>query len=115
MALEKGERPWGHYDVLADEVDHKVKRIVVKPGCRLSLQRHQKRSEHWCVILGKALVIIDEKDYLLHAGDSIDIPTAALHRIKNRGEEDLVFIEVQLGDYFGEDDIERIQDDYARD
>ena len=115
MTLEKGERPWGHYDVLADEVDHKVKRIVVKPGCRLSLQRHQRRSEHWCVIHGKALVIIDEKDYLLHVGDSIDIPKAAIHRIKNRGEEDLVFIEVQQGVYFGEDDIERIQDDYARD
>ena len=114
MVLEKGERPWGHYDVLADEADHKVKRIVVMPKCRLSLQRHQKRSEHWCIIHGKALVTVDDKEYLLNIGDSIDIPRQAIHRIENRGEDDMVFIEVQRGDYFGEDDIERLQDDYAR-
>ncbi len=114
MALEKGERPWGHYVVLADEPDHKVKRIVVHSGKRLSLQRHRKRSEHWCVIKGEALVTLDGKEIPLETGDSIDIPTGAVHRIKSSGPGDMVFIEVQQGVYFGEDDIERLEDDYAR-
>ncbi|RMF84323.1 MAG: cupin domain-containing protein, partial [Nitrospinota bacterium] len=107
-------RPWGYYEVLSDKPDHKVKRIVVHPGQRLSLQRHRHRAEHWHVIQGKALVTRDKEQIPLQAGESIDIPRGAIHRVKNPGSEPLVFIEVQRGDYFGEDDIERFADDYGR-
>ncbi len=107
-------RPWGFYQVLADQPDHKIKRIIVYPGKRLSLQRHQRRSEHWQIIKGKAIVTRDNQEIELHPGASIDIPRGAIHRIANPGQENLVFIEIQLGDYFGEDDIERIEDDYGR-
>ncbi len=112
--MEHDIRPWGAYYVLADEVDHKVKRIVVKPGCRLSLQRHQQRSEHWHVVSGKALVTLDEQQIPLTAGESVDIPLRAWHRVACISAEDLVFIEVQHGSYFGEDDIERREDDFGR-
>ena len=107
-------RPWGYYQVLSDEPDHKVKRIVILPGKRLSLQRHQHRAEHWYVVKGDALVSLGEGQVRLQAGESVDIPLKAVHRIENRGKENLVFIEVQSGSYFGEDDIERIEDDYGR-
>lgn len=107
-------RPWGFYTVLSDEPDHKVKRIVVYPGKRLSLQRHRRRSEHWHMVNGKALVTLDDKQIPLKKGMSVDIPTGSAHRIKNTGLEDLVFIEIQQGDYFGEDDIERLEDDFGR-
>jgi mannose-6-phosphate isomerase-like protein (cupin superfamily) len=108
------KRPWGDYLVLADEPDHKVKRIVVRPGQRLSLQRHGRRSEHWHLVAGQAVVTRGDEELSLRAGESIDIPCGAWHRIRNAGGADLVFIEVQRGDYFGEDDIERAQDDYGR-
>ncbi len=111
---EIDHRPWGFYEVLSDESDHKVKRITVKPGMRLSLQRHRRRSEHWFIVRGRALVTVDGREVELEGGDSIDIPQGAAHRIANTGEEDLVFIEVQRGDYFGEDDIERLEDDFGR-
>ena len=107
-------RPWGYYVVLADESDHKVKRIFVYPGKRLSFQRHRQRSEHWYVLYGEALVTLDNKQITLKAGESVDIPVTAPHRIENVGSENLTFIEVQRGDYFGEDDIERIEDDFGR-
>ena len=107
-------RPWGYYVVLADEPDHKVKRIVVYPGKRLSLQRHRKRSEHWYVIQGEALVNRDEENIRVTAGHAVDIPLGAWHRIQNPASSDMAFIEVQTGEYFGEDDIEREQDDYGR-
>jgi mannose-6-phosphate isomerase len=107
-------RPWGFYTVLSDEPDHKVKRIVVYPDKRLSLQRHKFRSEHWHVVCGKALVTLNDKQIPLKKGMSIDIPTGAAHRIKNTGLENLVFIEIQQGEYFGEDDIERLEDDFGR-
>ena len=107
-------RPWGYYAVLADEPDHKVKRIVVNPGQRLSLQRHKRRSEHWFVVRGRAVVSRNDEVIELEAGSAVDIPRGAWHRIKNPGREDLAFIEVQTGDYFGEDDIERREDDYGR-
>jgi len=107
-------RPWGYYTVLSDEPKHKVKRIVVYPEKRLSLQRHQRRAEHWCVVYGKGLVTLGEKKVLLLPGCSIDIPCGAVHRIENPEKEDMAFIEVQMGDYFGEDDIERLEDDYGR-
>lgn len=107
-------RPWGFYEVLSDKEDHKVKRITVYPKKRLSLQRHKRRSEHWHVLKGTALVDLNEKSIKLKAGESIDIKMGASHRIKNTGKDNMVFIEVQRGDYFGEDDIERLEDDYGR-
>ena len=114
MTALTDERPWGHYTVLADEEDHKVKRIVVQPGKRLSLQRHQQRAEHWYVVKGEALVTLDESEKILSAGNAVDIPILTKHRIENTGSEELVFIEVQTGSYFGEDDIERFDDDFGR-
>ena len=109
-----GERPWGHYKVLANEEDHKVKSVVVLPGKRLSLQRHTRREEHWCVYHGKALVILGERKIELLPGNSLDIPRNIVHRIENIGKCELHFIEVQTGEYFGEDDIERLDDDHGR-
>ncbi len=111
---QEDHRPWGFYIVLSDEPDHKVKRIVVYPGKRLSLQRHRRRSEHWHMVSGEALVTLNDKEIRLKKSESIDIPVGAAHRIKNTGTENLVFIEIQQGDYFGEDDIERLEDDFGR-
>ena len=114
MTLERDDRPWGSYDVLDDSATHKVKRIAVHPGKRLSYQRHSRRAEHWFVVAGTALVTLDDAAVELAVGDAIDIPRGAAHRIANPGETQLVFIEVQHGDYFGEDDIERLEDDFGR-
>jgi mannose-6-phosphate isomerase-like protein (cupin superfamily) len=107
-------RPWGEFFVLADAPTHKVKRIVVRPGQRLSYQRHERRAEHWFVVAGTARVTLDGADHVVPTGGAIDIPRGAAHRIENPGTDDLVFVEVQLGDYFGEDDITRLDDDYGR-
>ena len=107
-------RPWCYFCVLADEPDHKVKRIVVFPKQRLSLQRHLRRREHWHIVQGSSIVTIDKDQIHLERGQSVDIPQGAWHRIMNSGEENVVVIEVQGGDYFGEDDIERLEDDYGR-
>lgn len=112
--MEEDHRPWGYYRVLADEGDHKVKKIVVYPGKRLSLQRHARRWEHWFIVQGEAIVQKDGDEIPLQAGGSIDIPLGSWHRISNPGEVDTIFIEVQRGDYLGEDDIERSEDDYGR-
>ena len=87
MSALTDQRPWGHYTVLADEEDHKVKRIVVQPGKRLSLQRHQHRAEHWYVVKGEARVTLDESDNMLTAGNAVDIPIRTKHRIENTGSE----------------------------
>ncbi|MFN8105027.1 MAG: phosphomannose isomerase type II C-terminal cupin domain [Acidimicrobiia bacterium] len=108
------ERPWGAFTVLDEGVGYKVKRIVVRPGQRLSYQVHRRRREHWVVVAGSATVVLDDVDHHLVVGDTIDVPVGVAHRIANPGEFDLVFIEVQRGDYLGEDDIVRLQDDYAR-
>ncbi len=107
-------RPWGYYIILADEPDHKVKRIVVKPGKRLSLQRHQKRSEHWYILKGTAVVTLDDKEVTVPPHQAVDIAVSTAHRVRNPEAEELVFIEVQTGEYFGEDDIERLEDDFGR-
>jgi mannose-6-phosphate isomerase-like protein (cupin superfamily) len=107
-------RPWGEFFVLSDEADHKVKRIVVRPGERLSYQRHDHRSEHWFVVAGAGVVTLDEQPNIVATGQAIDIPQGCAHRIENKGHDDLVFIEVQHGSYFGEDDITRLDDDYGR-
>ncbi|MBI5248850.1 MAG: cupin domain-containing protein [Desulfomonile tiedjei] len=107
-------RPWGQYVVLSDLPDHKVKRIIIQPGKRLSLQRHKYRSEHWVIVSGQAMVTLDSEILYLGPGQSVDIPTRSIHRIQNPGSEPLVFVEVQMGEYFGEDDIERLEDDFQR-
>ncbi len=112
---EDSERPWGNFTVLDDDApDHKVKRIVVHPGKRLSYQRHFKRAEHWFIVSGTAKVTLEGTVTELHAGESIDIPLEGAHRIANEGDDDVVLIEVQHGTYFGEDDIVRLEDDYGR-
>lgn len=112
--LKKETRPWGCYEVLLDSPEHKVKRITVEPGQRISLQKHMRRSEHWVVVSGEGEVSLDGSTALLAPHHSVDIPREATHRIVNNGAVPLVFIEVQMGDYFGEDDIIRIHDDYGR-
>lgn len=113
--MESSERPWGSYTVLSDETDHKVKRIVVHQGQRLSYQRHARRAEHWFVVSGEGLFVLDDVEKPIGPGDAVDIPAGSAHRIEHRGaEQPLVFIEVQHGTYFGEDDIERLSDDYGR-
>jgi mannose-6-phosphate isomerase len=112
--MEEDHRPWGFYQVLADAPDHKVKRIIVFPGKRLSLQRHRLREEHWYILSGLALVTKDTEKIRLAKGEAVDIPKGALHRIENIGLDNVAFIEIQSGEYFGEDDIERIEDDFGR-
>jgi len=108
------ERPWGRYFVLEDNPKYKIKRIEVNPKSRLSYQYHKKRSETWIIIEGKATVTIEGKNKNISKGDTIVIPKTSKHRIENKGDEKLVFIEVQTGTYFGEDDIIRLNDDYNR-
>lgn len=112
--METDHRPWGYYAVLADETDHKVKRICVYPGKRLSLQRHRRRAEHWYLVSGEGVVTLDALEIPLKAGEAVDIPRTAAHRFCNSGQNDAFFIEVQTGEYFGEDDIERLADDFGR-
>jgi mannose-6-phosphate isomerase len=107
-------RPWGSYEVLIDDANYKVKRIIVDPGHQLSYQYHQHRAEHWTMVLGSAEVVLDDIEHTLQQGEHIYIPLGAKHRIKNPGNTPLVFIEVQVGTYFGEDDIVRLVDNYGR-
>lgn len=109
------ERPWGSYSILDESDSFKVKRIEVLPGKRLSYQRHSRRSEHWYVVRGNAKVTLNGNDFIVTTGESVEIPVGTAHRIENPHESDpLVFIEVQTGTYFGEDDIERFEDDFGR-
>ncbi|GAB4149389.1 MAG: hypothetical protein OHK0017_13380 [Patescibacteria group bacterium] len=118
--LEVGARPWGVYYVLEDKPNFKVKKIVVNPGSRLSLQSHKHRSEHWVVTSGTATVEIrkgnveSEWVFDLAPNESCYIPMNAMHRLANYGKIPLVIIEVQVGEYTGEDDITRYEDDYKR-
>lgn len=107
-------RPWGSYTILEESPGFKVKRLVVKPGARLSLQKHAQRSEHWIVVEGVANITIGEKNLILNKNESTFIPKGETHRIENKEKEDLVIIEAQVGVYLGEDDIVRIVDDYQR-
>lgn len=107
-------RPWGAYTVLLDMEKAKMKKIIVKPTGRLSLQKHMHRSEHWVVISGMATVTVGEKVFNVRPNESTYIPAGELHRLENQGKMDLVIIEVQVGEYTGEDDIVRIEDDYKR-
>lgn len=112
--MERGDRPWGYYLVLHEDAGYKVKQFVVRPGSRMSLQRHRLRSEHWQVVRGEASVTRGKEVVRLLPGESIDIPLGVLHRVESVGKEDLLVIEVQMGEYVGEDDIERFEDDYGR-
>jgi mannose-1-phosphate guanylyltransferase/mannose-6-phosphate isomerase len=107
-------RPWGTYTVLEEGADFKIKRIVVKPGNRLSLQMHHHRSEHWVVVSGMARVTNGEQEFFVSQNESTFIPAGCKHRLENPGVLDLVMIEVQSGDYVGEDDIVRFDDSYGR-
>jgi mannose-6-phosphate isomerase-like protein (cupin superfamily) len=111
---EFDERPWGTYTVLDDSPTFKVKQITVAPGKRLSYQSHEHRAEHWFVVHGTATVTLDDDVVAVSAGTSIDIPRGSKHRCANEGTEPLVFIEVQHGDSFAEDDIVRYDDDFGR-
>jgi len=107
-------RPWGSYEVLVNTEGYKVKRIIVKPGGRLSLQKHFHRNEHWIVVSGTATVTVDEKRCLVRPNESTYIKMGQTHRLENEGKIDLVMVEVQVGEYTGEDDIVRIEDVYGR-
>jgi mannose-6-phosphate isomerase-like protein (cupin superfamily) len=111
---ERDERPWGAWEVLGEGAGWKVKRIEVRPGARLSYQTHRHRSERWTVVEGTATCVVEGETVELPVGRSVDVPLGAAHRITNRSDEVLVLVEVQLGDYLGEDDIVRIEDDYGR-
>jgi mannose-6-phosphate isomerase len=108
------KRPWGSFTVLEDAETHKVKTIRVEPGQRLSYQQHARRGEHWFIVEGQATVTLNDVEHRLGPGDAIDIALGAWHRMENRGDTPVVFVEVQRGDYFGEDDIVRASDDYGR-
>ena len=107
-------RPWGSWQVLAAGPGYKVKRLHVRPGGRLSYQVHLHRSEHWVVVSGTATCVIDDHGSVLSSGDCTDVPRGARHRLSNEADGELVVVEVQRGDYTGEDDIIRLDDDYGR-
>ena len=112
--MERGERPWGTYTVLDENSGYKIKRIEVIPGQRLSLQMHHHRSEHWIVVSGTAKVTCGESVRIVNINESTFIPIGSNHRLENPGVIPLIIIEVQSGEYLGEDDIVRFQDDYHR-
>ena len=114
ISLNCWERPWGRYFIIDERSTYKLKRIEVEPGKRLSYQYHKKRSEVWIIIKGKGLITLNDKVKEHSKGDTILIPQGMKHRIENNSNEKVVFIEVQTGSYFGEDDIVRIEDDYGR-
>jgi mannose-1-phosphate guanylyltransferase/mannose-6-phosphate isomerase len=107
-------RPWGSYTILDEGHRYKIKKIAVAPGQRLSLQMHYHRSEHWVVVKGTAKVTVGEKELVIHENESVYIPKSETHRLENPGKVPLELIEVQVGEYVGEDDIVRFQDDYSR-
>jgi len=114
MILESEQRPWGAWHVIDVANGYKIKRIHVNPGARLSLQSHVHRSEHWVVIQGEATCEVAGRTAVVRRGEAISVPVSAQHRLCNRGDIELVIVEVQLGEYTGEDDITRYHDDYGR-
>jgi mannose-6-phosphate isomerase len=111
---DHADRPWGTYTVVAEGKGFKVKTVEVRPAHRLSYQRHAHRSEHWFVVEGEGVVTIEGEHAEVRRGDAVDVPVGAAHRIHNTGPTSLVLVEVQHGDYLGEDDIFRLEDDYGR-
>lgn len=114
ISIESKERPWGRFFVLHDEPIYKLKRIEVDPGGGLSYQDHHKRPEAWTIVEGKGVITLDGQNKEYTKGQTVLIPQGVKHRIENKASEKVIFIEVQTGTYFGEDDIVRIQDDYNR-
>ena len=112
--IERTTRPWGWYETVSEVAGNKIKRIGVNPGQQISLQRHRQRSEHWVVVQGTALVTLGDKQFELPMGSHCDIALGQVHRIANRTQQLVEIVEVQFGSYLGEDDIERLQDDYGR-
>ena len=112
--IEAEQRPWGSFFVIHDEKKYKLKRIEVESGQRLSYQYHKKRAETWIVVEGEATVTIEDKIKKYNEGQTVIIPKGAKHRVENTRSDKLIFVEVQTGSYFGEDDIIRLQDDYNR-
>ncbi|MGH3472179.1 MAG: phosphomannose isomerase type II C-terminal cupin domain [Nocardioidaceae bacterium] len=112
--MERDDRPWGYYQVVDEGRSFRVKRLCVRAGQRISYQRHTSRAEHWYLVAGSGVATIDGTDLQVEAGSTVDVPIGAAHRIANTGEDELVLVEVQTGSYFGEDDIERLSDDYGR-
>lgn len=114
MSNYKETRPWGSFENLLEEEYCKVKKIIIKPGQAPSYQLHHKRNETWIIVQGQGLLTLDDVESKVFAGETIQVPVKMKHRIRNTGKEDLIFIEIQLGEYFGEDDIVRLSDDYGR-
>lgn len=112
--LPENVRAWGYYEILETSDHHQVKRHVVHPGKRNSYQRHQRRTEYWIIVEGQCKATINDEFVEVGPGGCISVPVGTKHRWMNPGSEPLVLIEVQTGDYFGEDDIERFEDDYGR-
>ena len=108
------KKPWGNYHIIAKNIGYQIKEIKVDEGSKLSLQKHTSRSEFWQIIRGKSKIIIEDDEYYLSEGEHIYIPKNTIHRIENIGHEELVFIEIQLGETLREEDIIRIEDDYGR-
>ncbi len=113
-AKYKEHRPWGWFEILHEEKELKVKRIMVKPGQRLSLQSHRQRAENWVIVEGRALFTLGNRTIPLKPHESVFIPKGKKHRMKNPGRKELLFVEVQTGSYLGEDDITRYDDDFNR-
>tara|TARA_B100001093_G_scaffold385698_1_gene371553 strand:+ start:2090 stop:2449 length:360 start_codon:yes stop_codon:yes gene_type:complete len=112
--IYKEKRPWGSFYIIAEEESYKIKKIEVNSGHRLSYQLHKKRSEVWTIINGNGKILLDDIEYKYSPGDTFVIPKGIKHRIENNSKDKTVFIEVQTGNYFGEDDIVRLDDDYKR-
>lgn len=112
--IKRTLRPWGWYETVSEAPGNKIKRIGVLPGQQISLQKHQRRAEHWVVVRGTAQVTLGEQTLLLAPGQSCDIALGQVHRLANRSDSLVEVVEVQFGDYLGEDDIVRLQDDYGR-
>ena len=114
MAAIRRHRPWGKYDSIDKGEGYQVKRITVKPGAKLSVQKHHQRAEHWIVVSGTAKVTKGDNTFMLSENESTYIPLGTIHSLENPGEDDLQLIEIQSGSYLGEDDIVRYQDKYGR-
>jgi mannose-6-phosphate isomerase len=112
--VERTLRPWGWYETVSEVPGNKIKRIRVLPGQQISLQKHLRRAEHWVVVLGVAQVTVGEQVRTLTVGEYVDIAVGQVHRLSNLTPEAVEIIEVQFGDYLGEDDIVRLSDDYGR-
>lgn len=112
--IERTRRPWGWHETVSEVPGNKIKRIGVAPGQRLSLQKHHQRAEHWVVVLGQVVVNVGPRELVLGPGQHVDIAVGEVHRLTNLTDAAAEIVEVQFGNYLGEDDIVRLSDDYGR-